>query len=460
MKRVGLFIGIDKYKNGIQELECASEDALALGTLFARKGFDRVEHLLNEKAVSDAIISRVLDMTADLKAGDLFLLYFAGHGVEFDGKHYLIGANGFKSAKIRQGRLETGELLDVSGEIAGLNRMFILDCCRKDLVAGRSTAYACPEKWNSRDISLGFGGGDAGPKNVPPFIITSCSGGEQAYELKDREHGVFTSALLTVLNDARNSVRGFGQLIVRVDEAMRQLAPGRDCPQHMTASFNPGVWDRIPLFAEWQTTPAAASTKPPEDIPSKAPRMDVGEAAPGKPADGESAGIVVDGTKDLASQHQAAGGTKKRNGNKTGVQRKTSGGRITVAAARKMVGSLHDGDRYFVGSFDEQNLKAALASYGNRLVRSPEDVIIHYDDGTDKFILTTYGIVGKRFWFDPKWVFFNRSSVVGTTSADFFTTLGNGRMLTVNGVKICAMDMKKIQQVIDLIQKLIADCPE
>ena len=94
------------------------------------------------------------------------------------------------------------------------------------------------------------------------------------------------------------------------------------------------------------------------------------------------------------------------------------------------------------------------------MVRSPEDVIIHYDDGTDKFILTTYGIVGKRFWFDPKWVFFNRSSVVGTTSADFFTTLGNGRMLTVNGVKICAMDMKKIQQVIDLIQKLIADCPE
>ena len=270
MKRIGLFIGIDKYANGIQPLECACRDALGLMTLFVKKGFDGYECLWDDKASGDRIVSKVLEMTGKLHSGDLFVLYFAGHGVEFDGKHYLIGANGFGNPRLKQGRVEVQELFDASAEPAGLRRMFIFDCCRKDLAAGRSVSYACPDGWNSRDLSLVRG--DARQvANIPPFIINSCSTGEQAYELKDKAHGVFYHALHSVLGDAADPVRSFDRLIRRVDEAMQRTIGDLNCPQHVDASFTPGIWDKVPLFAEWETPFARPAAPAPAPVPVTAP---------------------------------------------------------------------------------------------------------------------------------------------------------------------------------------------
>ena len=94
MKRVGLFIGIDKYGNDIQPLNCACNDAHSVGACFIRKQFDKVEYLLDDKAISSTIASRVMRLTKSLGEGDLFVFYFAGHGREVNGQYTFIASDG------------------------------------------------------------------------------------------------------------------------------------------------------------------------------------------------------------------------------------------------------------------------------------------------------------------------------------------------------------------------------
>ena len=89
------------------------------------------------------------------------------------------------------------------------------------------------------------------------------------------------------------------------------------------------------------------------------------------------------------------------------------GGRFKVAAARQMVKELHDGHWYYVGDFNIQKLNNALKSYGDALVKSREDIVIHLDatlfgGAKEGFILTSCGIasseLGKR-----NFILFDRS---------------------------------------------------
>ena len=81
MKRVGLFVGIDKYKNGIAPLQCAVSDAKSLSSAFSWAQFDEVESLLNEEAHCETILETVETLVGDLNAGDLFVFYFSGQHV-------------------------------------------------------------------------------------------------------------------------------------------------------------------------------------------------------------------------------------------------------------------------------------------------------------------------------------------------------------------------------------------
>ena len=51
MRRYGLFVGIDKYKNGISRLHCAVNDARELSYAFNRTGYS-VKLLTNEECAN------------------------------------------------------------------------------------------------------------------------------------------------------------------------------------------------------------------------------------------------------------------------------------------------------------------------------------------------------------------------------------------------------------------------
>ena len=63
---------------------------------------------------------------------------------------------------------------------------------------------------------------------------------------------------------------------------------------------------------------------------------------------------------------------------------------------RNILADLHDGSMYYVTSFDEKKLNAAMEFYGKELVRNKQDIILHRDFSlfgkTAGYILTEYGI--------------------------------------------------------------------
>ena len=76
MKRVGLFVGIDKYQDiGIAQLKCAVKDATALMASFSKAQYDKVASLLNDARTED-ILFKAENLMENLDSGDLFVFYF------------------------------------------------------------------------------------------------------------------------------------------------------------------------------------------------------------------------------------------------------------------------------------------------------------------------------------------------------------------------------------------------
>ncbi|MBQ9772253.1 MAG: SUMF1/EgtB/PvdO family nonheme iron enzyme [Lentisphaeria bacterium] len=254
--RVGLFVGIDRYQNGITPLQCAVSDASALTVAFARAQFDRVEQLLNEDADDNTILDTVENLVNDLGPGDLFVFYFSGHGREFQDTHYLVGSTGRAAGRnYQRGSVSISELTEVSDK-PGLNRLFILDCCRSNILAGRDGAYVCD---NARDIALNRA--VVQNKNhdiIPPLILNSCSSGEQAFENLQTNHGYFTDSLLRVIGDQRvNNFERF-QRNLTIDGTPR--------PQNISWNGNISRWNNVQLFEHWGNDPGPGPGPDPDDI--------------------------------------------------------------------------------------------------------------------------------------------------------------------------------------------------
>ena len=243
MKRVGLFVGIDKYQDiGISQLRCAVKDATALMAAFSKAQYDHVDSLLNENAHCEKILDTAENIVRELEAGDLFVFYFSGHGREFANIHYLVGPTGRANAALYQrGSFSLPELISVTNK-PGINRLFILDCCRSNILAGRSGNYVCD---TARDIALDSALSEFSCEKcrdiIPPLILNSCSTGQQAFE--GVTHGYFTETLLKSIS--RRDVMSFQDF-----QKSLQIS-GTPAPQNISWNGDLSYWEHIVLFDHW-----------------------------------------------------------------------------------------------------------------------------------------------------------------------------------------------------------------
>ena len=203
MKRVALFVGIDHYESAeINPLRCAEKDAADLHAFFQYVGgYSDTRRLLSPD--TDRIVAETEQMMQGLAAGDQFLFYFAGHGTEHNGKHLLLDAKARRDMLAYNYHVLPVEMLKTLTARPGLNRVFMLDCCRNNLLTGRSAGeglkdvegwrtIAVPEQREMEEGSL--------------TIICSCDEGNQALELKDQ--GLFTASVLHQLHEAKSAGGG------------------------------------------------------------------------------------------------------------------------------------------------------------------------------------------------------------------------------------------------------------
>jgi len=256
MKRFAIFIGINAYGNDITPLRCACNDASELFGEFRAAGFDKTVLIPENEAKSSELINKVRNFCEEMKDGDMLVFYFAGHGRELNNEHYLVAKDGFADPNLySMGSLPMSVLVNVTNK-PGVRRLFILDCCRDNLLAGRSTAFVCNE---SRSIALnnavkmqsGF---------IPPLILNSCSSGEKAFEDTDSGHGYFTKALLKTIGDT--AINNFSVFRKQLNRNMNSSGT-----QNICWNGNVDDWDDVKLFNSWNP----ASSVPPVPQPPVAP---------------------------------------------------------------------------------------------------------------------------------------------------------------------------------------------
>ncbi|MGB3493006.1 MAG: SUMF1/EgtB/PvdO family nonheme iron enzyme [Elainellaceae cyanobacterium] len=188
-QQIAITIGINHYEHE-RSLECAENDAVAMGAYLQEIGFNEV---LCYSDASDRskipkrfnllqAIKRISDRV-HLSKEDSFWFFFSGHGGIRQGRDYLLPNDGAQEL-LEDTAIETDRVIRALKRCGAGNLVFILDMCRNEIPSksiGAQTATLAQQQG--------------------VITLFSCSPGEQSYEMPDIGQGIFTYALLEALRN-------------------------------------------------------------------------------------------------------------------------------------------------------------------------------------------------------------------------------------------------------------------
>jgi WD40 repeat protein len=187
-----LAIGINGYRDKDLRLNCAVNDARALaqafqscagdGKLFSRFRGDKP--LLDAGAKRDDVLKALTALRKAAKSGDLAVVYFAGHGVK-DGKDFYLLTQEADTTKLADTAVSGTRLRKELGEIP-CQVLLILDACH---AAAGVRAF----KPATDDAARGLTDDDCA-------VAVFCAAMGQEYAQEEKDHGLFTQALVEALS--------------------------------------------------------------------------------------------------------------------------------------------------------------------------------------------------------------------------------------------------------------------
>jgi uncharacterized caspase-like protein len=188
-RRVALIIGNSAYKN-VVPLPNPARDAAAVAAMFKKAGFEVVDSKLD---LSNTAMRRVVrEFTGIARNADIAVVYYAGHGIEFDGVNYLIPVDA-----------ELASDVDVDDETISLDRIMrmldpvkrlrlvILDACRENPFSKKMTRTVA-----SRSIGRGLAKIEV--TTTDTLVAFAAKAGMTAADGAG-DHSPFTAALLDSL---------------------------------------------------------------------------------------------------------------------------------------------------------------------------------------------------------------------------------------------------------------------
>ena len=128
--RVALVIGNSKYA-AIDKLSNPERDAKLVADALQRLGFEKVELLLDGSR--EAVTAKLKSFADAAANADWAVVYYAGHGIEFDGSNYLVPVDVKfeQDADIPKESVALDHVLNAVS-VAGKLRLVILDACREN----------------------------------------------------------------------------------------------------------------------------------------------------------------------------------------------------------------------------------------------------------------------------------------------------------------------------------------
>jgi len=145
-RKVALVIGNGAYRH-VSPLTNPANDARLMAESLKAIGFELVGgHALTDVATKDALDKAVRTFGEMIRGGGVGLFFYAGHGVQVDGKNYLIpvGADVTSRAQIKYELVDADYVLDEMNESSTKVNLVILDACRNNPFAGRGLRAVTP----------------------------------------------------------------------------------------------------------------------------------------------------------------------------------------------------------------------------------------------------------------------------------------------------------------------------
>lgn len=184
-KGAALIIGINEYDNAVK-LTKAVNDAKSIADALQKLNFSFNLLIDSDIDTCDATIEKFI---SELDKYDVGIFYFAGHGVEIDGKNYLLAKNTAienKAGVIRYS-INLQEIVTKFHESRCNINIFIIDACRDN-------PYPDTRAFGTTNLAPMFA-----PKGT--IIAYSTSPGERAKDGGLGNNSVYTGALLKHINE-------------------------------------------------------------------------------------------------------------------------------------------------------------------------------------------------------------------------------------------------------------------
>jgi TRAP-type mannitol/chloroaromatic compound transport system substrate-binding protein/uncharacterized protein YraI len=213
-RRVALIIGNDTYTH-LPALNNARKDAEDMAVKLRELGF---ETILKVNAGRREMHRALGQFEASLSDGATGLAFFAGHGIQSDGKNYLIPANANIEVEddLRAEALTAQDVLAAMERAGNPLNIVILDACRDNPL---------PKRTRSARRGLTVVGIPAGAKGTA--ILYAAGEGQTAEDGPRGGNGVFTGELLRALDEPGLSLE---QVFKRVNRRVQRRTNNRQRP--------------------------------------------------------------------------------------------------------------------------------------------------------------------------------------------------------------------------------------
>ncbi|HWE01605.1 MAG TPA: caspase family protein [Tepidisphaeraceae bacterium] len=236
-----ILVGIDKYQvSRIGNLQTAVRDVRAMERfIHERLDFDEVHCDIltgdrdgrGEKLATVNNIINTFEVYSNLgmQPDDAFLFYFAGHGIEQAGEHFLLGCDSpydRELRKLRKAALDLQEVRSMCSLLGAGQQIIILDACRNNPTVGARSLDGSPGAVVTRGLAfepVEEGVAVRGHETRRAWI-SACGPGQCSFEYAAAGNSWFCHNLLGELNEESGPEIALPLLIDRVTARMKNAS--------------------------------------------------------------------------------------------------------------------------------------------------------------------------------------------------------------------------------------------
>lgn len=222
-----LAVGVSTYRDANINLRYPAEDARAVAAAFRDiaaplYGNVRIKVMVNEGATRSAVMSALGEISREAKKSDAVVVFLAGHGdTESDVYYYL--PHDADISDLKSSCLSHGDIGAFARGLAANKVVLLLDTCKSGAATKGLHAASLARGLADHRIMARV----AREHGIAVFSAAGLS--QEAYEIKELRHGIFTYCLLEALGArgseiAEGGIISVARLLARVSRSTRDTA--------------------------------------------------------------------------------------------------------------------------------------------------------------------------------------------------------------------------------------------